>query len=231
MGELLLSGWTMLADSCPSCPVPLMRSPSGGAAVCVACGYGDDDGGVVVRDPNPPRSPDVREENETEVIGVDDDDAGCVGGEEGGLGELRKRSGSPAGKLADRMLDGWTMLGSYCPICRTPLCREKGTGRVECVGCELEVRHEGGGGGGGGNVVGVADVEGKEDVNLVGMKRRVMGRVLAFMDEVAGGLVGGGDVAVVEARLGTLAVAADVLAKLGGVRFRQGNGTKRDDVA
>jgi len=35
----------------------------------------------------------------------------------------------------------------------------------------------------------------------------------------------------VEARLGTLAVAADVLAKLGGVRFRQGNGTKRDDVA
>jgi hypothetical protein len=45
MGQLLLAGWTMLADCCDECACPLMRQPAGaappGAAreeLCVSCG-------------------------------------------------------------------------------------------------------------------------------------------------------------------------------------------------
>ena len=36
LGELMLRGWTMLADSCVSCNCPLMRSPDG-QKYCVNC--------------------------------------------------------------------------------------------------------------------------------------------------------------------------------------------------
>ncbi|KAI3429226.1 hypothetical protein D9Q98_005325 [Chlorella vulgaris] len=38
MGQLLLEGWAMLADTCPDCGVPLMRHPSGAPMLCVNCG-------------------------------------------------------------------------------------------------------------------------------------------------------------------------------------------------
>ena len=37
VGEKLLQGWTMLADSCPMCYKPLMRNPADRTMWCVAC--------------------------------------------------------------------------------------------------------------------------------------------------------------------------------------------------
>lgn len=38
MGDYLLRGWTMLADNCPRCKIPLMRKPEAGTMHCVSCG-------------------------------------------------------------------------------------------------------------------------------------------------------------------------------------------------
>ena len=46
MGELLLQGWTMKADTCPTCMVPIMcksnkfssSTSSGPEEICVGCG-------------------------------------------------------------------------------------------------------------------------------------------------------------------------------------------------
>jgi uncharacterized Zn finger protein (UPF0148 family) len=42
LGDYLLRGWTMLADNCPRCQVPLMRKPAregeNGSMMCVSCG-------------------------------------------------------------------------------------------------------------------------------------------------------------------------------------------------
>eukprot|EP00798_Chlamydomonas_sp_ICE-L_P015796 gene15796-21920_t len=37
MGQLLLKGWTMLAENCPPCQVPLMRDPKSKDRLCVNC--------------------------------------------------------------------------------------------------------------------------------------------------------------------------------------------------
>jgi uncharacterized Zn finger protein (UPF0148 family) len=38
MSELLLKGWSMLAESCPDCYVPIMRSRDKSEQKCVGCG-------------------------------------------------------------------------------------------------------------------------------------------------------------------------------------------------
>ena len=40
MGDLLLRGWTMLADACDTCYTPLMEDRHSGERVCVKCGDG-----------------------------------------------------------------------------------------------------------------------------------------------------------------------------------------------
>ena len=37
MGQLLLQSWAMLAENCPFCFVPLMRSPDKTIEKCVVC--------------------------------------------------------------------------------------------------------------------------------------------------------------------------------------------------
>ena len=38
MSELLMQGWSMLADTCPDCFVPIMRSRDKKEDKCVGCG-------------------------------------------------------------------------------------------------------------------------------------------------------------------------------------------------
>lgn len=64
--------------------------------------------------------------------------------EEGALGapETSAPSEDPADLLAERMVQGWALLQSSCPICGTLLLRKRGTDLVECVKCRLPVRTE-----------------------------------------------------------------------------------------
>jgi len=38
MGQLLLQGWAMMAESCPDCFVPIMKNRKQNEEVCVICG-------------------------------------------------------------------------------------------------------------------------------------------------------------------------------------------------
>ena len=222
MGDLLLQGWCMLSDSCEGCLVPLMRSPSGDETVCCQCGTSTSRPSV------PPKSPDVRELTPGGLR-----DAGEAGREPA---SCRRRSVSPSTKLAERMLEGWNMLGSSCPICMTPLCEEKGSRRVECVSCELEVRTEGRGNDSSTMATAATATAPEREVEERRMKEqepvsvsllgeRVLRRVLTHMDELAGRLsVDGNRDGLEEDRLasnllGRLATCADIVAKLNAVRL------------
>lgn len=44
----------------------------------------------------------------------------------------------PSQALADKMLEGWTLLAEHCPRCATPLVRSR-QGRMLCVSCQMDV--------------------------------------------------------------------------------------------
>ena len=44
----------------------------------------------------------------------------------------------PSQALADKMLEGWTLLAEHCPRCATPLVRSR-QGRMYCVSCQMDV--------------------------------------------------------------------------------------------
>ncbi len=234
MGELLLGGWTMLAEGCAQCHVPLMRNPDGREDVCVGCGRRSRTGtGLSLEvEAAVPQSPDVGDRECIGVVELHEEEAALgasAGASTGVRGSSRvpARPGSPASMLADKMLAGWKMLGDHCPICRTPLCESKG-GQVRCVSCDLEVRREGPGreqgvgddGGDDGN-----DGDKGEDGGLKARRNRVVGLVLGYMEEVSGSLLGappgsgepGGDALL--RRLDVLDRCADIVSKLGSARI------------
>jgi len=216
MGDLLLGGWTMLAEGCPTCHVPLMRDPSSQEDVCVECGRttrvgvagGPEDGWH-------------RDEGSREERSEEHDANG---------GEEHAEEQDASAKLAQKMLEGWKMLADHCPLCRTPLCKSR-QGETRCVACDLPVRREG-----------ANDVERKDAVEgrgegrgaseekqkyeetadeLQGAKRRVMGGVLQYMESVAGGLSSSVDPRSDGGRLEALNACAEILKKLDGIVFAE----------
>ena len=246
MGELLLSGWTMLAEGCAQCHVPLMRNPNGLEDFCVGCGRRTSSPGVST-EAAVPQSPEV---GDRECIGAvelpeEEHALGSFTRAEPSLGEGgQERPASPASKLADKMLEGWKMLADHCPLCRMPLCESK-SGEVRCVGCDLEVRKEASV-----SVWGtVMDKKYKEEVvkteaedkggendvgddahpgdDLVARRTRVIGRIFQYMDGITGALNEARDSGtsnMQDALLGRLERCADILAKLDGIRL--GNSLK-----
>lgn len=118
MGSLLLQGWTMLADACPDCGVPLMRRDA--ETVCVNCTQ------------SPPPSSALP--NGNGVHHLDDSDASDAddGGVVSAPPPLREilHAASATGAnvarapaapedatqvIADRMLEGWALLAEHCP--------------------------------------------------------------------------------------------------------------------
>ena len=51
-------------------------------------------------------------------------------------------TGDCSAKLAEKMLGGWTLLGTNCPNCCIPLVRNKGEQKMFCVGCEQWMLNE-----------------------------------------------------------------------------------------
>ncbi|ETV94045.1 hypothetical protein, variant 9 [Aphanomyces invadans] len=50
----------------------------------------------------------------------------------------KKRRDATSSKLGEKMLQGWTLMGSVCPIsdCGTPFVRHRETGQLFCVTCD-----------------------------------------------------------------------------------------------
>jgi uncharacterized Zn finger protein (UPF0148 family) len=158
MGQLLLQGYAMLADSCEDCAVrdylylfysplkgrkdscmdfytcvscifvygtqvPLMREPQSEEALCVNCGK------VVNGSQQPSGDQLLRPVLER----VEDTVA------EGRRSPILSNSDvDPSQALADKMLEGWTLLAEHCPRCATPLVRSR-QGRMHCVSCQMDV--------------------------------------------------------------------------------------------
>lgn len=122
MGSLLLQGWTMLADSCPVCGVPLMRRDT--ETVCVNCSQSP-------APPPPPAAAPLPNGNglhHSDSSGDSDVDDGVVAAPPPLRQRLREGPTSvPAAQrteaaaedatqlIADRMLQGWALLADHCP--------------------------------------------------------------------------------------------------------------------
>ena len=145
-GEMMLGGWRLLADHCPICTFPLMskkdelRCPNCDMAVMTeedaAEGnfrYAEESkpavtpqqSGLAIADSqrlyDEPDLPDSLEEMKKEY-------------------DLKNsRMNKVSAKLGEKMMAGWTLLGSICPMnsCNgTPLMKSKGDASMLCVCCE-----------------------------------------------------------------------------------------------
>ncbi|KAF6250950.1 hypothetical protein COO60DRAFT_706165 [Scenedesmus sp. NREL 46B-D3] len=197
LGQLLLRGWTMLAEACEDCQLPLMRDPSTMLGHCVGCRKMYNAEGQVVQDGVvQPAVPGAAMNGPVPFAGDNSTStppsAGTAGNstqgqgtpaaaaaaepalqqqqqqqqqesQEPGFEEARLRyqqmrqqreaaaaaaaaagggSREPCQVLADRLLQGWTMLADHCPICTSPLMRSRAQ-EVRCVVCDLPVQMQG----------------------------------------------------------------------------------------
>jgi uncharacterized Zn finger protein (UPF0148 family) len=101
MGDKLLSGWTMLQETCTqsTCPgTPLMRDPKTGEHLCVTCGTS---GGQVVSYHSPTHSA-VEEEEEEELPTTH------------AYAEQRAQSDLASKRIGEKLLQGYAMLQQHC---------------------------------------------------------------------------------------------------------------------
>ena len=125
MGQRMLRGERMLAEPCPTCPIPLMESDKG--CICSQCHVvyeRDGDGGL-------------RRKQGTEKPVAPVPDAKKAPNAAPVSTEARKQS-SKVGNVGQALLEGWTMLSESCPICFNPIMRKPSDRSMWCVQCNLE---------------------------------------------------------------------------------------------
>mmetsp|Transcript_14946 Transcript_14946/g.41986 ORF Transcript_14946/g.41986 Transcript_14946/m.41986 type:complete len:290 (-) Transcript_14946:67-936(-) len=153
MSQMLLQGWAMLDLSCISCKVPLLRKRGQDTTYCVHCKetFGKVGKPQGQEASSPAAAPKAVEQPPPAYIaaplshGVDQD-----------LQEFRQMRSQmaptsaasaaasmedPAQALAEKMLQGWALLGVHCPRCSHPLVRNKER-KMWCVVCCLWVLSE-----------------------------------------------------------------------------------------
>ena len=141
----------LLTDTIPCVQIPLMRKPNSNEVICVNCGG---DGSSIA--PSPPLAngiahphPDIHPSSTNHEI---DNESTSEEEIEAAPEPLRERITTPASNashpsvdssqaLADKMLEGWTLMAEHCPRCATPLVRSK-EGRIYCVSCEMYALRE-----------------------------------------------------------------------------------------
>lgn len=117
-----------------------MRKPNSDEVLCVNCG------GAGGPTPSPPPSlPNGTRSSTTRINGNHTHTLSSDEEIEPAPAPLRERiAPSPtvfplvdsSQALADKMLEGWTLLAEHCPRCSTPFVRSK-EGRIYCVSCEM----------------------------------------------------------------------------------------------
>ena len=132
LGEYLLKGYAMLADNCPSCLIPLMRDPKTLDRLCVNCDR-------VFKAGESIHEPEEEEEEGEEEEEVEVEVATAMQPSPKPHQAVEKPD--PSKLLSDKMLQGWALLETSCPVCSTPLVRDKAK-RMLCVSCDLFVMTE-----------------------------------------------------------------------------------------
>lgn len=120
MGELLLRGWAMLAEACPQCHIPLMEEKPTGKKLCVGC-------------QRTSWSTDASDRSQAE------EDVSHAANKVDVSTDANRTD--PSDLLAERMLQGWALLGVVCPVCRTPLVKNKEqVNPCQCLWVPLQVQ-------------------------------------------------------------------------------------------
>ena len=128
IGDLMLQGYTLLAQHCPRCNTPLV-SKKGGDMQCCSCDATVLlDGNVPMsKSETPPANPEPIVPSSYEELRAE-------------FQATNTRRESVSAKLGQMMLQGWAMLGTLCPLedcAGTPLMRKQGDkGVMMCVACE-----------------------------------------------------------------------------------------------
>ena len=158
LGARLLQGWAMLALSCKDCHVPLMEDKRNKVIECVSCGAlfgreadafgieevvrleGQKKGEVEIKkDSEGEKKVSEQEEGGEEPVKNEEEEVERIREE---MEEERVRGKSRierrTDKLGDKLLEGWTMLGESCPICFSPLMRDRNK-KMWCVVCDVPV--------------------------------------------------------------------------------------------
>eukprot|EP00698_Gefionella_okellyi_P023991 TRINITY_DN8350_c0_g1_i1.p1 TRINITY_DN8350_c0_g1~~TRINITY_DN8350_c0_g1_i1.p1 ORF type:complete len:286 (-),score=65.24 TRINITY_DN8350_c0_g1_i1:49-858(-) len=155
LSQKILQGWSMLADSCSSCNVPLVKSRDGAQITCVGCKTNFDNqlqplpaspkpGTPKAATPKaatpkaaPPPFPSPRKIEPEQPIPdvVEQHEEAPV---------YKRKSDNVSAAMGQYLLKGWTMLSDVCPNpdCNVPLMRERGSKRMLCVSCEQWVVRE-----------------------------------------------------------------------------------------
>ncbi|ETV66383.1 hypothetical protein, variant 1 [Aphanomyces astaci] len=143
LAEKMLAGWTLLATNCPEldCCTPLMCSRKDKTKLlCVKCDkwYSTEEpaetsaatptSSAPQATPHPPPPPPAASFVADQTP---QEDQAAV------YAARKKRRDATSSKLGEKMLQGWTLMGSVCPRpdCGTPFVRNRDTGQLFCVTC------------------------------------------------------------------------------------------------
>eukprot|EP00164_Ancoracysta_twista_P012921 GFYU01020440.1.p1 GENE.GFYU01020440.1~~GFYU01020440.1.p1 ORF type:complete len:333 (+),score=94.56 GFYU01020440.1:158-1156(+) len=149
LSKKLLEGWTLLSDSCPNttCNVPLIMNKAK-EIYCINCDkYCERDGDSMKyslnqpttgQTPAPAQAPAPVATAPASVVAPP-----AVSSSPKKQNDSGSRSDSSSALIAQKLLQGWTLLNDYCPNpdCSVPLVRNK-EGQMSCVSCGNRVIKE-----------------------------------------------------------------------------------------
>jgi len=154
LGQKLLQGWTMLAESCNDCNVPLMEKKKDQIIVCVGCKknfrrdveQGDKlQTSIVPITNNVETKPNIPNNVETKsnipsvsTPTVDNKKVSAPVDTNRHILELNDEKKIKTRQISqlmgDKLLEGWSLLGDTCPICNSPLM--KYANAMKCFTCD-----------------------------------------------------------------------------------------------
>jgi len=160
LGQKLLQGWTMLAESCNDCNVPLMEKKKDQIIVCVGCKknfrrdveQGDKlQTSIVPITNNVETKPNIPNNVETKsnipsvsTPTVDNKKVSAPVDTNRHILELNDEKKFKTRQISqlmgDKLLEGWSLLGDTCPICNSPLM--KYANAMKCFTCDKKVVFE-----------------------------------------------------------------------------------------
>lgn len=142
MGQRMLRGERMMAQSCEYCPVPLMQSDRG--CVCCQCHrvyqldeYGDlreKETKAVTSSSNSVAQKETSKNMESSERPPTATPSGPLAA---ASGARVKREGG-VGHVGEHLLKGWTMLADSCPLCLSPIMRNPADASMWCVECNVQ---------------------------------------------------------------------------------------------
>ncbi|PRP88603.1 hypothetical protein PROFUN_03014 [Planoprotostelium fungivorum] len=156
LGQKMLQGWTLLAESCPSieCFNPLVERKKDHTILCVNCEKNFNretiSGEMVflpVTAPAPAPvpvastlqpTPAPTPQPSTTSSSVPQSSTPSTNTEDNAIQQRLQHSRNSSSLISKKLLEGWSMLQESCPVCQVPLMRNR-EGEMTCVVCNMRV--------------------------------------------------------------------------------------------